>query len=391
MPRYIKYLSRNELREKINHLGFTGAHAENFAWHAGEIVVVDSLPLPGDEGKILRLLARENVHLLSSSEKILLGFDGRDKIDTIRKNFGGSPEVRYIESVGRAVEHINSRHKHIIARGKKVEIDGKPPLLMGIVNVTPDSFSDGGEFFQRERAIERGLELISDGADIVDIGGESTRPGAEPVGEEEETERIIPVIEDLAGRTDALLSVDTYKSAVAREALKAGAHMINDVSGLGFSGDMADVASQFGAAVIIMHMKGTPANMQEDPRYKSAPDEILEQLGHGIKRADRAGVKRESILVDPGVGFGKRYRDNLYIIKNLEEFRSAGYPVVVGVSRKAFIGRATGKSVDDRAFGTAAAVAIAVNNGADVLRVHDVKESRDAVLMAWEIRREKAC
>lgn len=391
MPRYIKYLSRNELREKISHLGFTGAHAENFVEHAGEIVVVDSLPLPGDDGKTLHLLARENVHLLTGSEKILLSFDGRDKIDTIRENFVCSPELRYIESVGRAVEHINKRHTQLIARRKRVEIDGRPPLLMGVVNVTPDSFSDGGEFFQRERAIERGLELISDGADIVDIGGESTRPGAEPVGEEEEIERIIPVIEGLAGRTEALLSVDTYKSAVAREALKAGAHLINDVSGLVFSGDMADVASQFKAAVIIMHMKGTPANMQVNPSYESTPDEILEQLGDGIKRAERAGINRESILVDPGVGFGKRYRDNLYIIKNLEEFRSAGYPVVVGVSRKAFIGMATGKSIDDRAFGTAAAVALAVNNGADVLRVHDVKESRDAVLMAWEIRREKAC
>lgn len=391
MPRFIKYLSRNELKEKISHLGFAGVHAENFVEHAGEIVVVDSLPLPGGDENILQLLARENVRFLSSSERILLSFDGQDKVGSIRKNFGGNPEVRYIESVWQAVEHIDKRHAQLIAGGKRVRIEGRPPLLMGILNVTPDSFSDGGEFFQRERAIERGLELISEGADIVDIGGESTRPGAEPVGTEEEIERIIPVVEGLAGRTEALLSVDTYKSAVAREALKAGAHMINDVSGLRFSGDMADVASQFKAAVIIMHMKGIPADMQVNPGYESAPDEILEQLGDGIKRAKRAGVKKESILVDPGVGFGKRYRDNLYIIKNLEEFRSAGYPVVVGVSRKAFIGRATGKSVDERAFGTAAAVALAVNNGADVLRVHDVKESRDAVFMAWEIRREKAC
>jgi dihydropteroate synthase len=391
VPRYIKHLSRNELFEKISHLGLKSHRARAFVNDAGEIVVVDTSPLIDAEKTLVPLLLKEKVTFLLENGKIIISFNAEEEIEYLTEKLETGPLAQYLERIRRSVNHIHKRHTHFLAKGKRVELGTKPPLLMGIVNVTPDSFSDGGKYFQREKAISQAREMVLDGADIIDIGGESTRPGAAPVEEEEEMERVLPVIEKLAATTEVLISVDTYKSTVAREALKAGAHIVNDVSGLRFSKDMAEVASHFGAAVIIMHMKGTPREMQKNPQYYSLPDEILDQLSGGVNRGKRGGIRKESILVDPGIGFGKRYEDNIYILKNLEEFRSAGYPVVVGVSRKAFIGQATGKNVHDRISGTAAAVSVSIYNGADVVRVHDVKEIRDTVLVAWEIRRGMVC
>jgi dihydropteroate synthase len=244
--------------------------------------------------------------------------------------------------------------------------------LMGVLNVTPDSFSDGGLFRDPERAVRRGLEMVEEGADFIDVGGESTRPGSDPVPQEEELRRVLPVIERLAKATDIPISVDTYKSAVARRALDAGARIINDISGLHFDPDLADVASGGGAALVIMHMKGTPKTMQADPVYDDVMAEIGEYLAAGIRIAEAKGI--EQIFIDPGIGFGKSASQNVEIIRRLGELGALEHPVLVGPSRKSFIGKILDLPVDERLEGTAAAVAASVMNGAHVVRVHDVKQ-----------------
>ncbi len=391
MPRYIKHLSKKELREKIAHLGLTSPRALSFVESAGEVVVIQRDNFQDERKSILTLLTEENVPFFSEKGKLLLSIREAGDIDAIIEKAKNGNIRGYLYKVKRAIESIGVRQPHILARGEQIDLASRPPLIMGVINVTPDSFSDGGKYFNRERAVARGCEMAEMGADIIDVGGESTRPGAEPVGPGEEMERVLPVIEDLVAKTEVLISVDTYKSDVAQEALEAGAHMVNDISGLRYSENMAEVVAKYGAAVIIMHKKGTPRDMQDDPYYDSVPDEIIEFLDEGADLGKNRGINDACILFDPGIGFGKRYEDNLYILKNLEEFRSSGYPVVVGVSNKAFIGQATGKNVSDRVFGTAACVSLAVYNGADVVRVHDVAAIKDTVLMAWEIKRGRIC
>jgi len=244
--------------------------------------------------------------------------------------------------------------------------------LMGVLNVTPDSFSDGGLFCDPERAVRRGLEMVEEGADFIDVGGESTRPGSDPVTVEEELRRVLPVIERLSKATDIPISVDTYKSAVARRALEAGARIINDVSGLHFDPDLADVAAGGGATLVIMHMKGTPKSMQADPVYEDVIAEIAEYLAAAIRVAEAKGV--EQIFIDPGIGFGKSPSHNVQIIRRLGELGPLGHPILVGPSRKSFIGKILDLPADERLEGTAAAVAASVMNGANVVRVHDVKQ-----------------
>jgi len=244
--------------------------------------------------------------------------------------------------------------------------------LMGVLNVTPDSFSDGGLYRDPERAVRRGLEMVEEGADFIDVGGESTRPGSDPVPQEEELRRVLPVIERLSKATDIPISVDTYKSAVARRALDAGARIINDISGLHFDSDLADVATGGGATLVIMHMKGTPKTMQADPVYDDVISDIGEYLAAAIRIAEAKGI--EQIFVDPGIGFGKSAAQNVEIIRRLRELGSLGHPVLVGPSRKSFIGKILDLPVDERLEGTAAAVAASVMNGAHVVRVHDVKQ-----------------
>ena len=244
--------------------------------------------------------------------------------------------------------------------------------LMGILNVTPDSFSDGGLFRDPDRAVRKGLEMVEEGADFIDVGGESTRPGSDRVSAEEEMRRVLPVIERLSKATDIPISVDTYKSAVAKRALEAGARIINDVSGLHFDPDLADVAAGGGATLVIMHMKGTPKSMQADPVYDDVIAEIAEYLAAAIRVAEAKGVGQ--IFIDPGIGFGKSPSHNVEIIRRLGELGPLGHPVLVGPSRKSFIGKILDLPVDERLEGTAAAVAASVMNGANVVRVHDVKQ-----------------
>ncbi len=249
------------------------------------------------------------------------------------------------------------------------------PLIMGILNVTPDSFSDGGKHYALEEAVDHALLMIEEGADIIDVGGESTRPFSEPVAEKDELNRVIPVIETLRANPDILISVDTYKANVAREALMAGADMVNDISGLTYDDRMAGVIAANDAYTVIMHIKGTPRNMQEDPGYDDVIGEIKAFLQERVEHAIRMGIDREKIIVDPGIGFGKRVEDNLRILKMLREFKELGRPVLVGTSMKSFIGRITDSPLEERVEGTLATLAVALMNGADIIRVHDVKKA----------------
>ena len=255
--------------------------------------------------------------------------------------------------------------------------------VMGIVNVTPDSFSDGGRYLDERAAIDHGMRLADEGADILDVGGESTRPGAEPVPDDVESERVLPVVEALSKGTGLPVSIDTMKAAVAKAALDAGAQIVNDVSAGRFDDAMFPLVAEGRAPVVLMHMLGEPRTMQKDPRYDDVVGEIMAFLEERAEAAIGSGVDRERIVVDPGFGFGKTREHNLVLLKRLRELRCLGFPVLAGTSRKSFIGATLGDlPVDERLVGTAATVALAVASGASLVRVHDVREMTRAVRMA---------
>lgn len=267
------------------------------------------------------------------------------------------------------------------------ELDwGRRSLVMGILNVTPDSFSDGGRYSDADSAVRRALEMVEEGADIIDVGGESSRPGSDPVPGEEEIRRVVPVIERIRAETEVPVSVDTMKSETARRAVAAGASIINDISAGEADPAMFDVAAGTGAGLILMHMRGRPKTMQRDPRYADVVGEIREYLDRRVERALDAGIPRESLAIDPGIGFGKTVEHNLVLLRELPRFVATGFPVVVGASRKSFIGAVLDRPVEDRVWGTATTVAIAVWLGAAVVRVHDVRQMRDVVRMTEAIR-----
>ncbi len=263
---------------------------------------------------------------------------------------------------------------------------GERTLIMGILNVTPDSFSDGGKFLRPDAAVDRACQMVADGADIIDVGGESSRPGACAVTLEEELCRVIPVIKALKERIDIPISVDTYKSEVAGKALRAGASIVNDITALRGDEKMASIVAGFDAGLILMHMKGDPKTMQTDPKYQDVIEEILTYLAGAVDRAVKAGVDPGKIILDPGIGFGKTLKNNLLIIKELTRFKQLGKPILVGTSHKSFIGAITEKEVDRRIFGTAASVTAAVMNGADIIRVHDIEAMRDVARVTDAIR-----
>ena len=263
----------------------------------------------------------------------------------------------------------------------------KRTLVMGIVNVTPDSFSDGGKYFAPITAIDFAFKLIDEGADIIDIGGESTRPGADKVSCSEELTRVIPVIESIRSNNNKILiSIDTTKSMVAKEAVKAGANIINDVSGLSFDNQMSETIAQLKAPVIIMHMKGNPSDMQDNPKYKDVIDEIITYFKEKINIAINSGIEREMIILDPGIGFGKTVEHNFKILSELNRFNNLELPLLIGPSRKSFIGLTLDLPPEDRLDGTAATVAVGVNNGARIVRVHDVKNMKRVAIIADKIR-----
>jgi len=259
-------------------------------------------------------------------------------------------------------------------------------ILMGILNVTPDSFYDGNRYFSYKKAITHAKKMVADGADIIDVGGESTRPGASPVSIKEELRRVIPVIKTLVEHVDVPISVDTYKAKVAQEAISAGACMVNDVTALRGDKGLIDIVANNRVPVVLMHMKGDPRSMQKNPRYTNVVNEISNCLIDRVEVAKKHGIRDDRIIIDPGIGFGKRLEDNLDIIHNIGNFKKSGYPVLVGPSRKSFIGTILNIPVEERLSGTLAAITACVLNGADMIRVHDVKEAHHAIRMAEAFR-----
>ncbi len=257
------------------------------------------------------------------------------------------------------------------------------PFIMGILNVTPDSFSDGGFFVSRSKAVEHALQMKKNGADIIDIGGESSRPGANPVSLSEELERTIPVIQEIRKRSDVLISIDTYKSKVAEEALHAGADIVNDISAATFDEKMVPLVRQVQCPLIAMHMKGNPRNMQKNPEYTDAVDEIYDYFINRIKVFRQNNLSL--LAIDPGIGFGKKLGHNLHILRDLRDFRYFGQPILIGLSRKSMIGQVLDRDVRERLSGSLAANLLAWQNGSDIIRVHDVRDTKDALLMAKTI------
>ena len=259
-------------------------------------------------------------------------------------------------------------------------------LIMGILNVTPDSFSDGGMYYNATQAIEFALQMEEEGADIIDVGGESTRPGAKTVELQKECDRILPVIEGIRTKSDILISIDTYKSEVARKSIATGAGMVNDISGMTFDPNMVDVIKDSGLPVVIMHIKGTPKNMQKKPYYEDLMQELTEYFEERKKFARAKGILDQQIILDPGIGFGKRLQDNFQLLRELKKIVDMGFPVLIGPSKKSFIGLTLDLPIDQRLEGTAAAVTTGILKGARIVRVHDVKEMKRVALITDSIR-----
>ncbi|HTL60455.1 MAG TPA: dihydropteroate synthase [Nitrospira sp.] len=270
-------------------------------------------------------------------------------------------------------------------RGQRLSLDR--PLVMGIVNVTPDSFFDGGRFYEAHEAVDHAVRLVEEGADLLDIGAESTRPGALPIDAQEERRRLIPVVTAVAKAVSVPISVDTSKTAVAKAAIDAGAVMVNDVTGLRADPSMADLVAETEAGLVLMHMQGTPETMQQAPQYHDVVGEVAQFLAERARAAMDHGVARDRIVLDPGLGFGKTLAQNIELLAHLHTLVSLGFPVLVGPSRKGFIGHLTRRSVEDRAWGTASVVALAVQQGAKIVRVHDVGPMKDVVTVASAIAR----
>jgi len=287
----------------------------------------------------------------------------------------GTPEFQPSEEwvvLGRTIELSQPANPHSAIPSA--------PWIMGIVNATPDSFSDGGDFLEPGAAVDRALLLVGEGAQIIDVGGESTRPGAHPVGIDEELRRVVPVVRNLAQQSDVCISIDTTKSQVARAALDAGAHIVNDISGLMFDPDMPHVCAAAGAGVICMHIRGTPQTMQDDPHYEDVVEEVRHFLEMRLTELERQGISRRHIVTDPGIGFGKTAEHNLEILGNISRFRSLGRPVCIGHSRKRFLKKLLGRPVDERSFATVGVSVAVALQGARIIRVHDVAATRDAIL-----------
>jgi dihydropteroate synthase len=264
----------------------------------------------------------------------------------------------------------------------RVLTPGKPVLVMGIVNVTPDSFSDGGRFLGTDRAVAHGLELVRQGANILDVGGESSRPGAQPVSVDEELARVLPVVEALVKQTDAVLSIDTTKAVVAERALAAGAHVINDITALAGDPDMAEAVRRHRAGVVLMHMQGTPQTMQLNPTYGDVVAEVVQFLQARLQAAADVGIAEAQVAFDPGIGFGKTLEHNLRLLARLDELAALGRPVCLGVSRKGMFGKVLGRDTHERRAGSLAVACHAMaRDSAHILRVHDVEDARDAVLI----------
>lgn len=325
---------------------------------------------------------------ISKTDLLIFGTERQilELSEKLKQHQFGLPEIA--KEIKNTLNCFESSPKPI--RVGKLKMDfGKRTYITGILNVTPDSFSDGGKFIKIDDAVSHAKKMIENGADIIDIGGQSTRPGAKKISASLEKKRVIPVIEKLSKEKNTVISIDTTKSEVAKAALDSGAHMVNDISGLHFDKKVAKVTAEFGVPIALMHIKGTPKSMQRKPHYEDLIGEILDYLEERIEIAKSSGVAEEKIIVDPGIGFGKTVKHNLDIIKKLREIRSLGRPVLIGTSRKSVIGSVLDLPVEERLEGTAATVAASICNGADIVRVHDVAEMVRIVKMTDAmVRRE---
>ncbi len=367
------------MREKIFHLNLK---IEGIDCRLANVLKQEMVLLGGDVAMDKRIIDCS----IAASDLILMGTQNQIKalIDRLEDRFNGFQGVAV--RIRECLKNLESPPHTIRCKKTVFHLDERTHL-MGILNVTPDSFSDGEMFFAPDRAISHGIELASQGADIIDIGGESTRPGAKPLPRDEELRRVIPVIEGLAAKVDVPISIDTYKSFIAEKAIEAGAEMINDISGLHFDPKMADVAARYEVPIVLMHTKGTPEVMQLDVHYDCLLTEIMEYLEESIEVAEGAGVDAKQIIIDPGIGFGKSAEDNLRIIYHLAELKSLGKPIMLGTSRKSFIGKILNAEVDQRVEGTLASISAAIMNGANILRVHDVGPARKAAQIVDAILR----
>jgi dihydropteroate synthase len=387
--RVLDVRSRDEIKGEMRKVGSTGAGVkimsrkadqrliklENVGIKEANIIKQEMLSAGGDAVTHKGTLD----HSVGESDLILLG--------TIRQYEKLVSKLKIqpftCKDIAAEIEEVleNYDKRGFVLRFPKKEVSLDRTLVMGILNVTPDSFSDGGEFSDADVAINHGVEMAEQGADIIDVGGESTRPRSDPVPPDEELKRVRPVVEALLQKIDVPISIDTRRPTVAREIVEMGAQMVNDVSGLR-DPEMVSTVAELNVPVIIMHMLGTPKTMQEKPEYKDVMGEIIGYLRNQIESAVKGGIQTENIIVDPGIGFGKTVEHNLEIIRRLGEMRSLGLPILVGTSRKSFIGKILDSEVDDRLEGSLAALVSSILNGASIVRVHDVGESVKAVKIA---------
>jgi len=367
------------MREKIFHLNLK---IEGINCRLANFLKQEMVLLGGDVAMDKRVMDCS----VAASDLILMGTQNQIKAltDRLEDRLNGLQGVAV--RIRECLKNLESLPHTIRCKKKVLHLDEKTHL-MGILNVTPDSFSDGGLYMDPDKAISHGIELASQGADIIDIGGESTRPGAKPLSPDEELRRVIPVIETLAAEVEIPISIDTYKSFIAEKAIEAGAEMINDISGLKFDQKMAHVAANHDVPVVLMHIKGTPEVMQLNAHYDCLLTEIMEYLEQSIDIAEGAGIDARQIIIDPGIGFGKSVEDNLKIIRHLAELKSLGKPILLGPSRKSFIGKILNADMDQRNEGTLASISAAIMNGANILRVHDVGPARKAAQLVDAILR----
>lgn len=391
-PRLLRPESEEELRREFLRIGVGSADAAQLAAN----VTWQAIRLSAVPARLVALL-RQEMHALGGELAAASGTP--DATDVIIA--GSLPTLallreRLSAATGRAADLAaelsillrNLERPPVYLAGRSCRLLLDRPRIMGILNVTPDSFSDGGRYNSAELALRRGVELVVEGADIIDIGGESTRPGAAPVSPEEEMDRVVPVIEALSREAPVPLSVDTSKAAVARAAMAAGAEFVNDISGLQFDAEMAQTVATTGAGLFLMHTRGRPEQMQQDTVYTDLLGEVTACLRQGIAQATTAGIPLDKLAIDPGIGFGKNAEGNLELLRCLSELQSLGRPVLLGTSRKSFIGRIVGQAdPQQRLAGTLATIALGVQRGAHIFRVHDVRPCREAALMAWAVCR----
>jgi dihydropteroate synthase len=393
----IRCLHITNAREAIHEMGRVGVDATGIKLMKGKTLHFD-LKVEGINPRTANLLKQEMLSLggdaaldgrgldcsAKQTDAILTGT--QKQFEKLLLKLDQYPDLRSLgESFRETLKNISKTHYSIRCKKKTFTL-GKRTLLMGVLNVTPDSFSDGGLYLDKEKALARGFGMVEEGADFIDIGGESTRPGSKPIELEEELRRVIPVIESLAKEVDVPISIDTYKSTVAKRAIEAGAEMINDISGLHFDPDLGKVAAKEDVPLILMHIRGAPETMQEDVHYDSLFSEILQYLKDSVQRAESTGLDPRQIIIDPGIGFGKTLKDNLLIIKNLSEFRILGKPILLGTSRKSFIGKILNARANERLEGTLSSIAICALNGAHIIRCHDLLQAKKAIAVADAIR-----